>query len=725
MFEGFIRLGSVELVNSERVEKYVAHQAPTLPFTARYNTDTLHIAAEDGPYESPEVDDAPWFDASAPATADFFGLYPLEVTGVGDSTLTAPTTESAGDGGSVGQPRDASRTIRVHGVLVGSSRMGTEAGLAWLREAVRSNECSQADPCGAGDFTYFLDVPDVCAEAYGDTEIDSVTESYGAHGVGTVSRQWLPSEVPLEMPTRARWLGTPRQGTRFIYGAKDRFTGEILEQHGPVTGLRRNYVPNPSFREDVDQWGAYNDAVVSWVLDDGADGLGYLNLDASAWVDSSPDGPSGDGSSIYGEGVYGEDVYGGDISGGLPPVTHLVTTVPTVSTVLLNVPAGPIVASLALRGDSQPVSLFILDPTGAVVASRDVQVSSNWERFALPATVGGPVFFAIGATTTADIDMVMVETGTEEGSYFDGSTDLAMWDGAPDESTSQTGAGQPIEISRDDGQWRPFITILEGAFDGFGLQWWLRPAISLEEQLEPYERTFHNVRCTTGVQIINRITSTSGAYFIEVDFLFTAGNPHPYSIPTPVTTTPLGSSYFTDTTPVAALDDDWLFDPNCLAPTPPPSAPAVPVDCIADINAWRRYYVAIPAQDVALWSASVPTVGINSKASPIEQVRVRLHPNPFGYTPEQVDPTDYCSEFIVSYLPAFTRLALNGTTRRAFATKGGKATVSADHLLYGTGGVPMSWPELTCGVAYVMTVDVPQTASIDDFDLDLLITKRE
>jgi hypothetical protein len=103
----------------------------------------------------------------------------------------------------------------------------------------------------------------------------------------------------------------------------------------------------------------------------------------------------------------------------------------------------------------------------------------------------------------------------------------------------------------------------------------------------------------------------------------------------------------------------------------------------------------------------VPTLEIASGAYAARQVRVRYHPNPFDYSVEQVDTTTWCAEQIISYLPASSVMTLDGVTQRAWAEVKGGVAQSADHLLYGTNGQPATWPILSCGISYVISLEVP------------------
>lgn len=171
--------------------------------------------------------------------------------------------------------------------------------------------------------------------------------------------------------------------------------------------------------------------------------------------------------------------------------------------------------------------------------------------------------------------------------------------------------------------------------------------------------------------------------------------------------------------------EDLLIDPDC---PPVPAAPLPPViasSCIEEVGIWRRYWVSVPATEVATWKKVVPTIELRTGLFDARQVRIRAYSNPFGYTPDNLDLTDWCSEQIVSFIPSGTLFTLDGIMERAWAEVQGRAAVAADHLLYGTGGVPATWPELSCGIGYTFSLDVPLDAPESNLDISMSLTARE
>lgn len=170
---------------------------------------------------------------------------------------------------------------------------------------------------------------------------------------------------------------------------------------------------------------------------------------------------------------------------------------------------------------------------------------------------------------------------------------------------------------------------------------------------------------------------------------------------------------------------DLLLDPSC---PPVPSAPRPPVvldSCITETGVWRRYFAEIPGAEVPDWSSVLPTFTLQTKGVAEQQVRIRVYPNPFSYPIESVDTSNWCSEQIISYMPANSTFTLDAEIQRVFAdVAGGHGSMSADHLLYGSGGTPASWPELSCGTSYLVSFDTALEAPAGNLDYGITLTRK-
>lgn len=263
MFDGFLSLGGIEVINAARTQAYLRNLMPGFPY-ARITTDynTVQDALEDGPYTSPARDGAEWventddvLDVQRNPTHGFYGLYPLSIEGIDDSTMTAPVTESIFDGGTVGAERDSTRSIRVHGLLIGEDKLAVQSGMSWLRNAVRANSCGMhGDLCGYQDLRYFLAKPEVCIPSYTDDYRMGDTLDMGSIDPSS-SPLIVQNEGPITstVPMGGNWVFPLTDGVIIRWGALDQ-DGAVTQSYGPVTLRRSNYVTNPTFRSNTSGW---------------------------------------------------------------------------------------------------------------------------------------------------------------------------------------------------------------------------------------------------------------------------------------------------------------------------------------------------------------------------------------------------------------------------------------------------------------------------------------
>lgn len=167
-----------------------------------------------------------------------------------------------------------------------------------------------------------------------------------------------------------------------------------------------------------------------------------------------------------------------------------------------------------------------------------------------------------------------------------------------------------------------------------------------------------------------------------------------------------------------------LLDPDCPPVPAPPRPPVILDECIVETGVWRRYFAVIPASEVSDWLDVLPTFNLTTFGLAERQVRIRIYPNPFNYPISQIDTSNWCSEQIISYVPPSTYMVLDGELQRVFADVAGGATQPADHLLYGTGGTPASWPVLSCGISYLVSFDVPLDAPEGNLQVGVELTRR-
>lgn len=142
---GYLTFDDLEIVNVARTE----HYARRLPwFKAVYKPEFLEsMLGED--YGTPLSDNAPWVDPDNADSYRFYGAYPLDMTGMEDSTRSASVTEFTTDGGNPGRIRHTTRSMVFSAALIGEDEWAMEYGFKWLKRALMGQNCapSTADSC--------------------------------------------------------------------------------------------------------------------------------------------------------------------------------------------------------------------------------------------------------------------------------------------------------------------------------------------------------------------------------------------------------------------------------------------------------------------------------------------------------------------------------------------------------------------------------------------------
>jgi hypothetical protein len=144
VYQNYLSIGGVEILNAARAEAYVRAFLPRLDVNCE--SGGLREALGHSPYLSPAADKAPWYKATRPQTARFYGLFPGKISGVRDSTRTVDSTELAGDGAVASLPRHTSRDIRVVALALAADDEALEDGLTWLRDVLGDN-CADGFGC--------------------------------------------------------------------------------------------------------------------------------------------------------------------------------------------------------------------------------------------------------------------------------------------------------------------------------------------------------------------------------------------------------------------------------------------------------------------------------------------------------------------------------------------------------------------------------------------------
>ena len=183
--------------------------------------------------------------------------------------------------------------------------------------------------------------------------------------------------------------------------------------------------------------------------------------------------------------------------------------------------------------------------------------------------------------------------------------------------------------------------------------------------------------------------------------------------------------------PPPVYDPADFQDPLCATPPSFPGAPQDDITCRTYHNGpWDRkvFTVSVPG-DVPTWGESVPTLYLKNKSTVnhLSDIRIRFT------APGGLPDTDYEEQFFVTSLPTEATMNLCGVYDRIMLNKDGYKG-NAEHLVFSTvtGTIlntnrtePFRFPVLSCGGAWTMTVDIPDTASFSDLDVALRLVGRE
>lgn len=164
-WNGYFTLDDQEFINSARTEAY-AKAADAYWLKPAFKNDDLAPMLGHAPYTTPLLDNAPWVDPDVPESYDFFGLYPLDVSGIEDSSRSSNPTEFTVDGGTPGKLRHSTKTVVFNGVLVGANEKAVAYGMMWLRRVLLGDHCNNPTL----DHGYGTDLTFVSSEPRMDTD---------------------------------------------------------------------------------------------------------------------------------------------------------------------------------------------------------------------------------------------------------------------------------------------------------------------------------------------------------------------------------------------------------------------------------------------------------------------------------------------------------------------------------------------------------------------------
>lgn len=258
---------------------------------------------------------------------------------------------------------------------------------------------------------------------------------------------------------------------------------------------------------------------------------------------------------------------------------------------------------------------------------------------------------------------------------------------------------------------------------------------------EPDLRHLRGSKCVSGPTVTRKRNMSGGGTAWIVTFTVVSGNPFEFgadelliegfmSGTDPWVPEEVPPDWLYDDTPTTFVEEDcaepvWspLVDPLCPAIITPPLPPSINPNCFETLPEWDRRWFTLPSDHVPLWGDVVPTVKVQAGPEEVRPLRLRFYLDPARDGTGHLEPCKYCADIVVSYLPPNYTLTIDGAEEIAYAEGPGGLRRRADHLLFKTDGTPFSWPQLTCGETYVVTVDTAPGATSTP-EVDVLLTPK-
>jgi hypothetical protein len=268
------------------------------------------------------------------------------------------------------------------------------------------------------------------------------------------------------------------------------------------------------------------------------------------------------------------------------------------------------------------------------------------------------------------------------------------------------------------------------------LDWSGEDHIPLTDCLPPYLRSLRQVVFNNGPTVMSKAEASDGAAIWSVQFTAVAGNPFEFGSEVPIIEGFLNPTvtnpYLIDPPGVMDTNPKVFDEVTCVAPTwqpvvnpkcpdviMPPGPPTIKIGCYQAPANWNRRQFTIPKEQIPLWGEVVPKIEVHATTGDVENLRLRFYADVEGDGDVSQDPCAYCGDIVFSYVPSGTTMVLDASDQITYVLSQGGERQRADGLVYKTDGTPLEWPVLTCGMGYVVTVDLPQIGPVPTVDLSL------
>jgi hypothetical protein len=268
------------------------------------------------------------------------------------------------------------------------------------------------------------------------------------------------------------------------------------------------------------------------------------------------------------------------------------------------------------------------------------------------------------------------------------------------------------------------------------------PIEHIEDCLTPYLRGLRRVVFNSGPTITAKRDMSDGGAVWTATFTCVAGDPWVFGAEDPVLAgmfetadpwvggAPEGAVL--NTTGLLYNEVDCLpptyqpvADPLCPAVILPPAPPSITLSCATIPRTWTRRLFTIPKERVPLWGEVSPTLTVRTPVDDdVRNLRVRFYVDQFGDGVLNDDPCGYCGDIVISYIPAASTLVLDASSEQVYVESGNGLRRRADSVVFATDGTPFEWPHLSCGIGYIVTLDLPRIGATLPAGVDFSLTSR-
>ena len=276
MYRGWLNFGGNEIANNERVRTLTR----TAPVPVGWFVDPREPSVQTAlspteSYDYDNIENAPWYDPTQPASQNFFGVFVMGISGLPDGTRQSGIVESIYDGGTPGIPRKAVKQVTVSALLTARGLEALEYGLTWLDAVLDVDSCGQhGDLCGLTDLEFLTDIPPEQGELTDEQYRALITSKKRyLHSVWATNSPKIQSELESREIYGYNVQFTIAAGRPFIYSATQDLdlppmipivyqdipynlaqypSFEVADGTTPVVAT--NYTPNPSLEVDASSW---------------------------------------------------------------------------------------------------------------------------------------------------------------------------------------------------------------------------------------------------------------------------------------------------------------------------------------------------------------------------------------------------------------------------------------------------------------------------------------